>query len=220
MTRQDGFIEVTIEDKGKGFEFTGKQPTPTKEGGFGLFSVRERLNVVGGSLNIVSQPGEGTRVAINVPVKAAEDDAELPQGQVSTSSYPYEQEKLGKITKVLIVDDHRMMREGLRKMIEDEEDMMVIAEASDGKEAIEMAREHQVDVIVMDVNMPKLNGIDATQQILARHPEMRVIGLSFHKEDSVAKAMHEAGASAYLTKSDVFETLCATIRSEAQATEQ
>lgn len=102
----------------------------------------------------------------------------------------------------------------------DEEDMTVAGEAADGREAVQLARKHQPDVIIMDVNMPELNGIEATRMVVADNPGTRVIGLSFHEEQKVAKSMHQAGAAAYLTKSDVFETLCATIRSEAQALDE
>ncbi len=217
MSQPNGFVEIVVEDKGKGFEFEGRHPIPTEEGGFGLFSVRERLNVVGGNMEVISHPGDGTKVIIHVPVESQGGfKEELPKSKASSSSDPYKQEKKSqKATKVLIVDDHRMMRDGLRKLIEEEDDMVVNAEASDGEEAIEMAGKHHPDIVVMDINLPKLNGIDATRKVLENNPEMRVIGLSFHQEARVAQAMRDAGASAYLTKSDVFETLCATIRSES-----
>ncbi|MEX0719448.1 MAG: response regulator transcription factor, partial [Balneolaceae bacterium] len=120
-----------------------------------------------------------------------------------------------KIT-VLLVDDHQMMRKGLQKMIDAQDDLMVIAEVADGKDALKVAQETSPDVIVMDVNMPGMNGIDATLQVSAILPNIRIIGLSLHDNKDVAEAMRNAGASAYLTKSEAFETLCATIRSEAQ----
>ncbi|MEX0720743.1 MAG: response regulator transcription factor [Balneolaceae bacterium] len=116
--------------------------------------------------------------------------------------------------KVLIADDHQMMRKGLVKMIEEQDDLIVIAEASNGKEAIDLTHQHSPDVVIMDINMPVMDGIEATYQITLKNLPVRVIGLSFHKDQNVAQAILEAGASIYLSKSEVIETLCAAVRSE------
>ncbi|HET6528388.1 MAG TPA: response regulator transcription factor [Balneolaceae bacterium] len=116
---------------------------------------------------------------------------------------------------ILLVDDQEMIRKGLRKIIEEEDDLMIIAEASDGKEAIKSARETSPDVIVMDVNMPKMDGIQATKKIKSALPDIHIIGLSLHGRKEVIQDMRSAGASAYVTKDEAFEALCATIRSEA-----
>lgn len=99
-------------------------------------------------------------------------------------------------------------------MIEREDDLTIIAEASDGQEAVEQARGNTPDVIVMDVDMPVVDGIEATQKIKSEMPEIRIIGLSLHDSRGVINDMQSAGASAYLTKNEAFETLCATIRNE------
>src|SRR5699024_10156136 len=103
-----------------------------------------------------------------------------------------------------------------RKIINEEPDLTVAGEAATGQETVEMAREIHPDVIVMDVNMPEMNGIQGTQKIKSELPDIQIIALSFHDNENVAAEMREVGASAYLTKSDAFETLCATIRSEAE----
>jgi DNA-binding NarL/FixJ family response regulator len=127
------------------------------------------------------------------------------------------QKKSVRKIKVLLADDHLMMRNGLRKMIDEEDDLMVVAEASNGNEAVQLANETNPDVIIMDVNMPVMDGIEATRQITLKGLSARIIGLSFHEKKDVSRALLEAGASTYLTKSDVFETLCATIRSEGMS---
>lgn len=119
--------------------------------------------------------------------------------------------------RVLLVDDHKMMREGLRKIVNEQDDLRVIAEASNGEEAVHLAQEEVPDIIVMDVNMPVMDGITATQEIMAKVSGQRIIGLSLHDHDKVISSMRSAGATAYLTKNEAFETLCATIRSEAGA---
>lgn len=218
LSRKGDYVQVVVEDKGKGFSLKDEKPAPTEEGGFGLFNINERMDLLGGGLEVVSNPGEGTRMILQVPVEGREGlDAPALSEEESSKYEPGpsgESETKPKI-KVLLVDDHKMMREGLRKLIEEEDDLTVIAEASDGKEGIKLARETSPDVIVMDVNMPGINGIEATREITGHAPDMRIIGLSLQEEESVARAMRNAGASAYLTKSEVFETLCATIRSEA-----
>lgn len=117
-------------------------------------------------------------------------------------------------TKILLVDDHRMFRVTLRRIIEEYEALTVICEASDGMEAIKLAREYCPDVIIMDINMPGMNGIEATRIITADFPNIRVIGLSLGDEDMVIKEMKNAGAITYLQKADVFESLIETIRAE------
>lgn len=119
--------------------------------------------------------------------------------------------------KVLLVDDHQMVREGLRNIIENQSDLLVIGEASDGKEAIECTKKTSPDVILMDVSMPGMDGIEATQKITSEHPNIRIIGVSLHDESGVAEDMRNAGASAFLTKTEAFKSLSTTIRAEASA---
>lgn len=122
----------------------------------------------------------------------------------------------GKI-KVLLADDHEVMRKGLRKVIEEEEDFVVVGEACNGKEAVELARETTPDIIVMDVRMPVMNGIQATRKISAEMPSVPIIGLSLWGFTMVGRRMKRAGASVYLRKDKAFETLCAAIRKEVGA---
>lgn len=218
LSRADGQVQIIVEDEGIGFSMKGKEPAPTEEGGFGLFNIKERMGLLGGSLKVTSKPGKGTKMALRVPAKD-KDKSDMPilsnmGGSTPPSGLPEQTGSDLKI-KVLLVDDHQMMREGLQRIIEEEDDLTVIGEASDGEEAVKLAQEAYPDVIIMDVNMPGMNGIEATREITSNTPQVRIIGLSLQEEKNVAEAMRSAGASAYLTKSEVFETLCATIRSEA-----
>lgn len=114
--------------------------------------------------------------------------------------------------RVLLADDHQILREGLASLLADEPDMEVVGEAGDGQEAIELARSTAPDVILMDVTMPGVDGIQATRQITSEISNVRVIGLSMHEEEDMAKAMRAAGASAYLSKGGPSEALIAAIR--------
>ena len=115
--------------------------------------------------------------------------------------------------RVLVADDHKIVRQGLVGILQIEPDIEVVGEASDGEEAVALARKLQPDVVIMDVTMPRMTGIEATKLIRREMPKTRVIGLSMHAESDMAKAMCAAGASAYLTKGGPSEDLIAAIRS-------
>ena len=114
--------------------------------------------------------------------------------------------------KVLIVDDHRMMREGLRAMLEKEPDIKVVGDAADGRIAQQLARDLAPDVIIMDVNMPELNGIEATRQITAELREVKIIALSMHEDRRFVLNMLKAGAAGYMLKDDAFKNLAKAVR--------
>ena len=109
--------------------------------------------------------------------------------------------------QILIADDHQMLREGLRAILEKDENVEVIGEASDGRTAVEMARTLLPDVVVMDISMPDLNGVEATRQIKAENPAVKVIALSRHSDKRYVLRMLEAGASGYVLKSGAYDEL-------------
>lgn len=102
---------------------------------------------------------------------------------------------------ILLVDDHRILREGLRALLERRHDLEVIAEAEDGRTAVELARTLRPHLVIVDVTMPGLNGIEATRRIKAEVPGVRVIALSMHAEAKLVGSMLTAGAAGYLLKS-------------------
>lgn len=217
LRREGRYLHVVVADKGIGFNASQKR-APTPAGGFGLFNIQERLDMIGGHLAVRSAPGHGTQVTLVIPLKCKTRLASKGTNPASAGrSRVMPWEKLAvrpaesKI-RVLLADDHRIMREGLRSIIQGQADLEVVAEAADGRTAVEAARETRPDVVVMDVNMPTMNGLEATRQIKADLPEVEVIGLSVHDDEHMAAMMREAGASAYLSKGGAFETLCATIR--------
>lgn len=121
---------------------------------------------------------------------------------------------------ILLVDDHDMMRKGLKKIIDAEEDMQVVGEAVDGEEAVSMAKETSPDIIVMDINMPRMNGIEATTIIMSSEMDLRIIGLSLHDSKEVMQGMLSAGATAYISKDEAFKVLCNTVRREARLAQE
>jgi len=102
--------------------------------------------------------------------------------------------------RVLIADDHKIMLAGLRSILEKQTDFEVVGEADNGRKAVQMAQEKKPDVVVMDVSMPDLNGIEATKQIIESLPETRVIALSMHSDKRFVMGMLRVGASGYLLK--------------------
>ena len=114
--------------------------------------------------------------------------------------------------KILLADDHRIMREGLRSLIEKEPDMEVIAEAEDGRRTVRLAGELSPDVAVVDISMPELNGIEAANQITSKNPDVKVLALSMHSDEHFVMGMLRAGASGYLLKDCAADELCSAIR--------
>jgi two-component system response regulator NreC len=114
--------------------------------------------------------------------------------------------------KILVADDHKIVRDGLRTLIEKENGMEVIAEAEDGRSAVKQAKKLLPDIVIMDITMPDLNGIDATRAIFEEASGVKVIALSMHSDRRFVSGMLEAGASAYLLKDSAFEELATAIR--------
>jgi DNA-binding NarL/FixJ family response regulator len=119
-------------------------------------------------------------------------------------------------TRILLVDDHKLMREGLRSILAREEDVEIVGEASSGREAVSLSRTLDPDVVVMDVGMKDLNGIDATRQIRHEFPDVQVIALSSHSDDRYVSAILEAGACGYLLKANAYSDLRKALQAARQ----
>ncbi|MBN2542557.1 response regulator transcription factor [bacterium] len=115
--------------------------------------------------------------------------------------------------KIVIADDHEIMREGLRNLLEEQYNMEVVGEAENGRRAVELVEELNPDVVVMDISMPDLNGIEATRQVIKVCPGVKVVALSMHSQKRFVKEMLQAGASGYVLKNDAFTELIKAINS-------
>ena len=235
---KDEMLHLCIADEGVGFD-----PANTSANGkadrFGLFSIRERMEDLGGRMSILSTPGEGTRITLIIPKGApsSKTDSFLPDrkrdlGRALVKSPMFDTAETGEtlhgkpfsdsgetlVTRVLLVDDHAMLREGVRTVLEEFTDIEVVGEATNGEQALILARLHGPDVVVMDVNMPGVDGIEATRQLKKEMPGTIVIGLSVDNSKQVESVMRDAGAVAFLTKDVAIEQLHATIMQALRST--
>lgn len=217
----DRQVQVTVSDTGCGFD-AAKVFVREKRGDiFGMFSIRERMESLGGHVEVDSAPGKGCRVTLSAPVESlaepagpARPDLLSDEGAEAVST-PTERAIPGAGTpiRVLLVDDHTVMRQGLAQLLARDPELQVVGEASSGEMAVHLARKLQPNVILMDVNMPGMNGIEATRLIHAECPERVIIGLSMYEEGHRADEMRQAGASAYVRKDEAADALVATIHS-------
>lgn len=109
--------------------------------------------------------------------------------------------------RVLIVDDHEIMREGMCALLRKCDDIEVAGQAADGRVAVELVNELHPDVVIMDIGMPNLNGIDAARQMVESHPELKILALSTHSEGNIVAKMIKAGAAGYMLKESAFSEL-------------
>ena len=213
-------IRITVSDSGSGFDPKALRRAGESGGGFGLFSIRERLELLGGRMDFDSAPGRGSRFVLTAPTGLPMDEV---QPATSGSPPPVRRQVAamdrapapGVRIRVMLADDHDVVREGLKGVLGEEPDIQVVGEAAHGLEAVELAGELHPDVILMDVSMPMITGVDATRAIHVSHPDIRIIGLSIFDDRGHAQEMRDAGAVEYVTKSAPSSELIAAIRRAA-----
>ncbi len=212
VDRPKGQIRVLVSDDGIGFDPARCHPTGKSGDGFGLFSIRERVEMAGGRMEIESQPGKGSRITLTVPQDVLVDEESLPILQPPGHAAQRRSLATAQRIRILLAEDHAIVREGLVQLLQAEQDFEVVGEASHGQQAVELATQLLPDVVVMDVRMPGLDGIEATRAIHALLPEVQVIGLSMAEESEQGRAMREAGAVNYVSKIGPSDVLIAAIR--------
>jgi CheY-like chemotaxis protein len=238
MEQPDGRLVIAVIDEGLGSD-AAASPAPTLSSKFGLFSIGERMRALGGTFEFKSTHGRGTTATLTLPLATA--GAEVAPRQPNTavtpqrrpadpepeySKVPAQKSAFGTSPprsrdsdplddklriRVLLVDDHALVRNGLSSVLRYHTDLQVVGEAADGHEAVAMAAALKPDVVVMDVNMPRMDGVEASKRIKRDLPATVVIGLSMHEGGHHESAMRESGAAAYLTKDSAAERLIETI---------
>jgi CheY-like chemotaxis protein len=223
LNQLDGRVSMAIEDKGIGFDPAKLTINGGHSSGTGLFGMSERLTHIGGKIDVESSPGQGSRFRVIVPTDEEKADAEQSAADkrarisVAIAAQP-DSEPAGveKKIRIALVDDHIVVRQGLAGLLRSESDFAIVGEASDGQSAIDLVRERCPDVVLMDISMPGMDGIQATRTIHKEFPDIRLIGLSMFQEREQEIAMREAGAVNYLTKSGKSEELIKAIRACAR----
>jgi PAS domain S-box-containing protein len=207
MRQEADSVEIVVHDKGEGFD----PATVGDHGGMGLFGIREQLAFRGGRLAIESAQGKGTRIRVVMPIVSGPLSRETSQSPIANAGVGPAVSAGGadgltaravgtNRVRVLLVDDHPVVRQGLAELLGHHADIEVIGEAGDGKQAVEAAQRLNPDVIVMDISMPKMSGIEATRVIHEARPHIRIIGLSIYRASEQEAAMKRAGAFAFVTK--------------------
>jgi PAS domain S-box-containing protein len=204
LERGEGKLRIDVCDDGIGFDFAAAAAAANNtamSSKFGLLSIRERMMSLGGWFELQSSPGQGTMASLVLPISPNKANEELEimneEGMVgnqdanpSTLSISHSAfHPDTKIHRVLLVDDHAMVRQGLRSVLESYQDVAIVGEACNGEEAIAFVERLQPTVVLMDINMPKMNGIEATTEITSRYPAIVVIGLSVNADGANEQAM-------------------------------
>ncbi|MDC8450327.1 MAG: PAS domain S-box protein [Nitrospira sp.] len=204
---QDNSLRIAVTDHGKGLSPDALQRS-AQPGHLGLISVRERFHAMGGRVDVESQPGQGTTVTLRLPLTQGAEtkvlSPKLPEMQGSAL-------QKNAVIRVLLVDDHKPVRQGLRDVLASDDRIRVVGEAGTCEEALMRAANLVPDVVVTDINLPDMDGIEATKRFKTLHPQMVVIGLSVHTEEHMKHEMVSAGAETLLSKECAAEELTATI---------
>ncbi len=201
----DDQLCITVTDLGVGFE-PARLDDRSKTGqvGWGLFRIRERLTLLGGRLDIDSAPGRGTRVRLIAPREAAQDTVvganELSLAVTGAATAVDDDRASPDALKILIVDDHPAVRRALREILHQRPQLSVVGDASNGFEAIAHAHTLRPDVILMDIAMPHMGGVEATARIRTELPNIRILGLSMLARNESADAIEHAGAAGFFVK--------------------
>jgi PAS domain S-box-containing protein len=196
---------ITVSDQGIGFK-PAELERRSKVGqvGWGLFSIRERLTLLGGCFEIESAPGRGTRVRLIAPLvesqRALDEPARSSVAPVDNKPASSNGGSPLDALRILIVDDHALVRNALRDILNERPQLSVVGDASNGFDAIARAHTLRPDIILMDVAMPHMDGIQATMRIRAELPDIQILGLSMQPRSAVADAMEQAGAAGFFVK--------------------
>ena len=205
VTSSEDSISVIVSDQGSGFDPLILEKR-TGNFGLGLLTIKERASYIGGAFTIESTPEQGSRFILTVPSAAAQCDEETPANHLVAEEELKKPPRARAIKssasrmRVLFVDDHQVMRQGLITLVKGQPTIQVVGQASNGREALEQTRKLTPDVIVMDISMPEMDGIEATRRIKAELPRVRIIGLTMHDDEQLTRAMQQAGAEVTLSK--------------------
>lgn len=199
-------LHICVVDSGIGFDAKTLGSTTAK--GYGLFSIQERIEGLGGTFTVRSSPGSGTHIELSVPIP---DMVEVSDAAAEAQSTSDAAPGSPRLCRMMIVDDHVLIRQEIASLLTSMENVTVIGEACDGCEAVELARTLRPELILMDINLPGIDGIEATRQILDHSPEIKIIGITINTDAAVHAGMIAAGAMASLNKESLYRDIGPTL---------
>ncbi len=202
---------ICVEDEGRGFDVTELTNFGDAQEKFGLLSIRERMETLGGSCELSAAPGAGTVAILRLPLSHSALASPSTPFAVSSHTPVAMTTDPERRIRIVLVDDHAMVRQGLRSILDGYADLIVVGEEADGRAAVDMVRSLRPDVVIMDVNLPLVDGIEATRILSNEFPSLVVIGISVRNDPQVRLAMTEAGAVAFLPKESAASQLYETI---------
>jgi|GEM_PF-7056849 len=214
LSRADEQVTIDVTDRGVGFDVCAVRDGQSLS--FGLVGIIRRMELLGGEFDLTSATGGGCHAALRLPAAIFDRPGSALSRLDDYKKDARKQTGEAEPLRVLIVDDHEIIRDGLAGMLASGDGVEVVGTAADGHEAIELAIGLQPDVILMDIGMKPMNGIEATRIIMEQHPGMRIIGLSVHEEGELSREIREAGAADFLTKGAPIEEIIAAIRGKAE----
>ena len=217
----DGEVRLEIGDFGKGMDTESRissRSSPGSSLGVGIQGMQERVRQLGGTLEITSQLGRGTLVTAILhtrdwrkEVTEGSQDSSMQDAKAFPAELTVESNSWRK--RILIADDHDVLRRGIRTMLETDPDLEVCGEAVDGKDALEKTLTQAPDLVILDINMPIMNGLDVLRQIVRRRPKTKVLAFSVHDSKQIVEEILAAGAHSYLSKATAGQHLVQEVRS-------
>jgi PAS domain S-box-containing protein len=214
-----GQVRLEIGDYGKGMSEESKISNRASVAplGVGIQGMTERLRQLSGTLEIMSRPGKGTLVTAILPICSQQREMtdsflgpEIREAQLVTAEGVAESNGWRK--RILIADDHDVLRRGIRTMLESDPSLEVCGEAVDGKDALEKTLAQAPDLVILDINMPIMNGLDVLRQIVRHRPQTKVLAFSVHDSKQIVEEILAAGAHSYLSKATAGQHLVHEVR--------
>jgi CheY-like chemotaxis protein len=213
LSVEGGSVRLEIEDKGKGIPAEALKKQGAAPLGVGIQGMRERMRQLSGTLDIVSSQRGGTRVIATVPVHRHPFEQPAAPSESRTADYESSSGTSESVARrVLIADDHEMLREGIRRVLQQNRNWTVCGEAANGKEAVDRAVALKPDLVILDLSMPVLNGLEALKQIRMKCPDTKVLIFSVNNSEHVVREVRTAGAHGYLCKSNAAQDLLDTLK--------
>jgi len=211
-------VKLEIGDYGKGIraELLKSSRDSVAPLGVGIQGMKERMRQLSGRLEVTSRPNKGTVVSATVPIREQRPetarDPNRSSEETSDSNGETQQASGNLRRRILIADDHEVLRRGIRTMLESEKEWEVCGEAIDGQEVVEKAASLNPDLVILDINMPVLNGVAAVREILRNRPQMKILVFSVHDSDRTIREILSAGAQGYLSKAKAGQELVQVVR--------